>query len=415
MNLLGTLADGAFIALQVLIGCTSAYLAGLALFGLRHKKEKVTHSPQKTFAVLVAAHNEAGVIEPLIDNLQKLDYPRELYDIFVICDNCTDNTADIVRQAGAIACERFDETKRGKGFAIEWMLERLWEREKQYDAVVMFDADNLAATDFLGHMNDKLIGGARVIQGYLDTKNPYDSWISVSYAISYFFTNRMWQLPRYNLGLANALGGTGICIDTPLLKEMGWGAHSLTEDVEFTARCVERGIYPTWAHDAIVYDEKPNTLKASWKQRMRWMQGHFDCASRYMLPLLTKSIKTRNWPMLDAALYLFQPMRLLMILLITVILYLQLVMPAWWAVTDVQKLLFPTEFWTVVSILIYGQLPLAMILERANWRAYVGLIVYPIFLFTWFPITVIAYFTKNNKTWSHTVHTRGIRVEELPR
>jgi cellulose synthase/poly-beta-1,6-N-acetylglucosamine synthase-like glycosyltransferase len=225
----------------------------------------------------------------------------------------------------------------------------------------------------------------------------------------------MWQLPRYNLGLANALGGTGICIETRLLKEMGWGAHSLTEDVEFTARCVERGIYPTWAHDAVVFDEKPNTLKASWKQRMRWMQGHFDCASRYMVPLLVKSIKTRNWPMLDAALYLFQPMRLLMILLITVILYLQLVMPPWWAVTDVQKILFPTEFWAVISVLIYGQLPLAMILERANWRAYLGLVMYPIFLITWFPITVIAYFTKNNKTWSHTVHSRGIRVEELSR
>ncbi|GAX89873.1 glycosyltransferase family 2 protein [Effusibacillus lacus] len=415
MSILGTIADGIFIALQVLIGVTSAYLATLAFFGLRHKKEVPASPPQKSFAVIVAAHNEEEVIEPLIDNLKKMDYPSELYDIYVICDNCTDNTAQIVRNAGAIACERFDDSRRGKGYAIEWMLDRLWEQEKQYDAVVMFDADNLVATDFLRHMNEKLLKGDRVIQGYLDTKNPYDSWIAISYAISYYFTNRMWQLPRFNLGLANALGGTGICIDTPLLKEMGWGAHSLTEDVEFTARCVERGIYPTWAHDAIVYDEKPNTLKASWNQRMRWMQGHFDCASRFLIPLLAKSIKTRNWAMLDAALYLFQPMRLLIILLITIILYLQLVMPEWWAVTDIQEILFPTEFWTVVSILIYGQLPLAMILEKANWRAYLGLVMYPIFLITWFPITVIAFFTKNNKTWSHTVHSRGIRVEELSR
>lgn len=413
MSILGTLADGTFIAMQGLTGAISAYQVGVSLFGIRQKQETTKHAPQKSFAIFVAAHNEAEVIEPLIENLQTLDYPRELYDIFVICDNCTDNTAEIVRNAGALAYERFDDTKRGKGYAIEWMLEQLWELDREYDAVVMFDADNLAARDFLIEMNEKLIEGARVIQGYLATKNPNDSWISMSMAISYYYTNRMWQLSRYNLGLANSLGGTGITIDTALLKEMGWGAHSLTEDVEFTARCVERGIYPTWAHNALVYDEKPNTMKASWKQRLRWMQGHFDCASRYFWPLLGKSIKHRNWQMLDAALYLFQPMRLLMILLTSLVLYLQVVMPDWWAVTNIQRVMLPTEYWILVNVLLYAQLPLAMFLEKANWRAYVCLPLYAIFLLTWFPITVVALFTKNNKTWSHTVHNRAIRLDEL--
>jgi len=413
MSILGTLADGAFIALQGLTGAISCYQVGVSLFGIRSPKDEVTHAPQKTFAILVAAHNEAEVIEPLIENLQQLDYPRELYDIFVICDNCTDHTAELVRKAGAIACERFDDTKRGKGYAIEWMLERLWEMDRQYDAVAMFDADNLTKKDFLQHMNQKLLDGAQVVQGYLDTKNPHDSWIASSMAISYFFTNRMWQLARYNLGLANALGGTGIVITTDLLKDMGWGAHSLTEDVEFTARCVERGIYPTWAHHAIVYDEKPNTMKASWRQRLRWMQGHFDCASRYFGPLLGKSIKQRNWQMLDAALYLFQPMRLLIILLSTLILVLQSWMPDWWRFTDIQKVMFPWEYWLAINIGLWAQLPLSMVLEKANWKTYLWLPVYPIFLLTWFPITVVAYFTKKNKTWSHTVHTRAIRLDEV--
>jgi len=413
MSILGTLADGAFIALQGLLGAISAYTVGVSLFGIRHKKEEITHKPQKTFAILVAAHNEEEVVEPLIENLQMLDYPREMYDIFVICDNCTDNTAGVVRGAGAIALERFDDTKRGKGYAIEWALDRLWEMERQYDGIVMFDADNLTAKDFLLHMNEKLMNGYQVIQGYLDTKNPHDSWIACSYAMSYYYTNRMWQLARYNLGLANALGGTGICIETPLLKEMGWGAHSLTEDVEFTARCVERGIYPVWAHEAIVYDEKPNTMKASWKQRLRWMQGHFDCASRFFWPLLGKSIKQRNWAMLDASLYLFQPMRLLMMILSAVILYLQVVMPDWWAVTDIQALILPKQYWLAISLLLYGQMPLAMYLEKASLRSYLNLPLYFIFLLTWFPITVVAFFTKNNKTWSHTAHSRAIRLDEL--
>jgi cellulose synthase/poly-beta-1,6-N-acetylglucosamine synthase-like glycosyltransferase len=101
-----------------------------------------------------------------------------MYDIMVICDNCTDQTADIVRQHGVYAFERNNPKLRGKGFAIEWMLKELWRLPKTYDAVVMFDADNLVSPDYLVHMNNDLCSGSRVIQAYLDTKNPHDSWIT---------------------------------------------------------------------------------------------------------------------------------------------------------------------------------------------------------------------------------------------
>ncbi|MDB5083527.1 MAG: Beta-monoglucosyldiacylglycerol synthase, partial [Bacilli bacterium] len=356
-------------------------------------------------------HNEAEVIEPLLENLKSLDYPRELFDVFVICDNCTDRTADIVRSHGLNAMERFDKDKRGKGFAIEWMLERLWELPRSYDAVVMFDADNLAGRNFLIEMNEKLMQGDRVIQAYLDTKNPYDSWVCASYAVTYWFMNRMWQLARYNMGMANALGGTGICIDTQLLKEVGWGATSLTEDLEYTVRCVERGIYPTWAHNAVVYDEKPLTLVASMRQRLRWMQGHFDCAQRFFWPLLKKAIRTRNLSQFDAALYLFQPVRLLMVVATSIMLYLQIATPVY-KMLGISQLL-PTWFWWAINIVLFLQTPLAMLLERKPLKAYIGLIVYPLFLLTWIPITIVAFFTRNNKQWSHTVHTRSIRLEEV--
>ncbi|GIM44813.1 glycosyl transferase family 2 [Collibacillus ludicampi] len=412
MSILHSLANDAFIALQGLTGAISAYQVALSLAGLKKKSEEIKNPPEKTFAVLVAAHNEEEVIAPLIENLQNLDYPRDMYDIFVICDNCTDHTADIVRKHGAIALERHDKEKRGKGYAIEWALERLWEMEKEYDAVVMFDADNLVAKNFLREMNEKLCQGARVIQGYLDTKNPFDSWISISYAVAYWFTNRMWQLARYNLNLPNALGGTGICIETALLKEIGWGATSLTEDLEFTVRCVDRGINPVWAHNAKVYDEKPLTLKASMRQRIRWMQGHFDCARKYMFPLLRKAIVTRNLSMFDSALYLFQPMRLLIVLFTSIMLYLQVGYPEFFQLTNLSAIL-PNWFWIVVNVLLYLQMPLAMLLERVPWKAYLGLIIFPLFVFTWFPVTVAGYFTRNNREWSHTVHTRAVRLEEI--
>lgn len=103
----------------------------------------------------------------------------------------------------------------------------------------------------------------------------------------------MIQLARNNIGLSNQLGGTGFAISTETLKELGWGATCLTEDLEFSVKLVLSGEKVGWAHDAIIYDEKPLTLKASWKQRKRWMQGFADVSTRYGMKLLKKHGKIK--------------------------------------------------------------------------------------------------------------------------
>lgn len=214
------MTDALFVTLQVILAAIAVYQFTFSLFGLHKKKTKTKYKPEKTFAVLVAAHNEEEVVGALMENLKQLNYPSELFDVFVICDNCTDGTARIVREHGMNACVRTNPNLRGKGYAIEWMLKELWGMQRQYDAVVMFDADNLAHTEFLMEMNNDLCSGARVIQGYIDTKNPEDSWITAAYGVSYWYINRLWQLSRHNLNMANFLGGTGMCFETNLLKEM---------------------------------------------------------------------------------------------------------------------------------------------------------------------------------------------------
>jgi len=171
-----------FVA-QIVLAFIGGYQLLLSFFGWYRRKTKLEFPPQKSFAILVAAHNEEKVIGALVENLKQLNYPKELYDIMVICDNCTDRTADIVREHGVYAFERTNPNKRGKGYAIEWMLNELWKLPRQYDAVVMLDADNLVDPDFLIHMNNDLCAGKKVIQGYLDTKNPNDSWITAAYAV----------------------------------------------------------------------------------------------------------------------------------------------------------------------------------------------------------------------------------------
>jgi len=411
MSLFHFMINGLYLLMQVFTGIIGVYQIVMSLPGIWHRRVQIQHQPEKRFAVLIAAHNEERVIGPLIDSLVGQEYPRPLFDIHVIADNCTDHTRDVALRHGATVHLRVNKEKRGKGFAIEWMIERLQKITASYDAVVMFDADNLVAPDFLRIMNDKLTGGHQVIQGYLGVKNPFDTWVSVSMAISYWFSNRMWQNARQNMGLSSSLGGTGLCIDMELLQEMGWEATGLTEDLEFGVRCVERGIIPIWAHDAKVYDEKPMTLLASMRQRLRWMQGHFHCAHHHMLPLIKAGLRERSFVKLDAGIYLFQPMRFLILFLTSLMMLLRISAPHT-MMSSVTSLL-PTDFWIAVNVFLYLQMPLALFLEKVNWRAYFGMLLIPFFLWTWGPVTFQAYFTKANRKWAHTVHKRAIRIDQL--
>jgi len=399
-------------AFQLIIFGVTLYQILISLAGFRRMKEqRPPRAANKSFAILVAAHNEEKVIGPLLENLNDLDYPKELYEVFVICDNCTDGTAAIASAHGVHAMERFDETRRGKGYAMEWMLERLWARERQHDAVLVFDADNLVSRNFLLEMNDKLMDGHRVIQSYVETKNPFDSWVSVSYAITYWFINRMWQQARHNWGMATTLAGTGMCFEARLLREMGWNATSLTEDVEFTARCIEAEIFPTWANRAIVYDEKPISLMGSMRQRLRWMRGHTDCARRYMKPLFIQALRRRRFAQFDAVMYLFQPIRFMFVAAVWVMSYLQLATPLYEQFALLRTV--PDWAWIALNAALFLQFPLVMLMERRPAKAYWGLILFPVFQFTWFPITLVGLLTSKNKTWSHTVHTRSIRIEDV--
>lgn len=412
MSLLHFILNFIYLGMQLFTGVIGVYQILMSLFGVWHRREPVHYAAAKRFCVLIPAYNEERVVGPLVDSLMVQQYPRALFDVRVIADNCTDHTSAVAARHGAMVHARHDLDNRGKGFGIEWMLNQVWKTNEHYDAVVMFDADNLVDPNFLRVMNDKLCQGHQVVQGYLGVKNPFDTWVTVSMAISYWYSNRMWQNARQNLKLSCSLGGTGLCIDMGLLKEMGWGATGLTEDLEFGVRCVERGIMPIWAHEAVVYDEKPTTLLSSARQRLRWMQGHFHCAQQHMIPLLVSGIKERNFGKFDAGIYLFQPARFLILFLTSLMMLLQIRHPQTSVLSHITGFL-PTDFWVAVNLVLYLQMPLALLLERVNWRAYFGLILLPFFLWTWGPVVLQAFFTKTNRRWTHTVHKRAIRLDQI--
>ena len=237
---------------------------------IKFKEKPMLTNKKHRLIIALPANNEESVIGNLIKSLQIQDYDKSLYDIYVIADNCTDGTASVARENGAIVYERFDEDKKTKGYALNWFLEKMKDRKDDYDALLVFDADNVVDKNFLNAMNRKLCQGEVLVQGYRDIKNPTDTWVSGGYAIFYWTMNRLYHLARYNMGLSPLINGTAFMVKWDILIDEGWNTKTLTEDIEFALINISKGVKLGWAKDAIVYDEQPLTFKQSWKQRERW-------------------------------------------------------------------------------------------------------------------------------------------------
>lgn len=414
-NLTNSLLISVLIISQLVTLFFTAYQTIISTLGMLWKRGTgyLNNTVGRRYALVVCAHNEEQVVGDIVNNLQQLDYPRELYDIYVIADNCSDNTARIVRDLGAIAMERHDKTKVGKGYGIEWFLDELWGLEdegKHYDAVAIFDADNLVTTNFLKQVNAKMDADHEVIQVYIDSKNPNDTWITRSYAFSYWATSRIYQLARENIGLSAQLGGTGMVFSASVLKEMGWEAKSLTEDLEFTVKYhLERNKSVAWLHTAKIYDEKPLKFKQSFAQRIRWMKGHFDCAFRYFKPLVKNIVKGNGSRLasLDILIYLIQPTKIVLATSGFGFFFLSLFDPL---PNYIQK--YVLNVWWAILIPYYALPFIGLVLEKQGKRAWWFIQTY-LFSLSWIPIVVYSFFRRNEKTWNPTQHTRSMSIEEV--
>ncbi|MCG8501721.1 MAG: glycosyltransferase [Firmicutes bacterium] len=404
-----------YLFIQIIAVMISVYYLIISVSGLVYENANKHHLPQKRFALIIPAHNEETVIGNMIESLKNLNYPGHLYDIFVVADNCTDHTASVAKNEGAFVFERTNTAQTGKGHALQYIFNKLLASDQKYDAVAIFDADNIVSRNFLIHMNNQLCEGKKVIQGYIESKNPFDSWVTCTYSICFWTLSRLYQLSRYQLGLSCNLWGTGFVIDTQILREIGWDVHCLTEDLEFTLKLVLNNYKVAWEHKAVVYDEKPLTLSQSWVQRKRWMQGHSNVADRYLSKLLDKAYKDQDWSALDFALYLLQPVRITAACVVTLMAYLQTAYPNGIVDGVYIEYLFPfPHVWYFFLFLQFVYPTLLVLIERKfDWKVMLGYLMYPVFNFTYGIIAIQGMIDKNKKEWAHTVHNRNIRLKDL--
>ena len=378
---------------------------------IKLKDKPILEDKQNRFMAIIPAHNEAAVVANLVESLKNQNYPKELYDIYVIADNCTDNTAEVARNAGAIVYERFDETKKTKGFALQWFLAQKIEENAPYDALCVFDADNIADENFLKAMNKKLCQGENVVQGYRDIKNPTDNWITAGYAIFYWTMNRFYHYARYNIGLSPLLNGTGFMVRFDVIKPTGWDTKTLTEDIEFSLKNIIEGRRLGWATDAIVYDEQPTGFKQSWSQRSRWTVGHIQCLKEYT-GLLATAVKEKKTLMnFDGLLYMLGSIPMFVItiflLLINFVIYAAQGMTTMELVINVLRYLIPTFLFpilTAVLIMAMDKRPIKPMIK--------GLLFYPLFLGSWLLINFKCLFKRETK-WEKIEHVRDIKINEV--
>ena len=251
---------------------------------LTRKPKQLVAKKNHKFAVVISAHNESAVIGQLIHSIKVQNYPSELIDVFVIADNCTDNTADVAREAGATVFPRFNSEQVGKGYALDYGFNVILSQyaDRGYEAYFVFDADNVLDVNYFREMNKTFDNGAVASTSYRNSKNYDSNWISAGYAVWFLREAKFLNQARLTLNTSCAISGTGFFISAKVIERNGgWKWHLLTEDIEFSANSILEGERISYTPTAILYDEQPITFRDSWNQRFRWAKGFYQVFWHY--------------------------------------------------------------------------------------------------------------------------------------
>ncbi len=379
-----------FAVLSIFLKFTTIYYVLIVVRWIFVKPNVIPHAdPQMRFAIVIAARNEQAIIGRLVRSLNAQHYPRELFDIFVVPNNCTDDTAEEAFRAGAniILC---DYPVRQKGDALRQAFLQL--EYRGYDAYVVFDADNVVDPDYLQKTNDAFCAGARVVKGRQMAIDPKSSWVSGCYDIYFSGFDLFYNQPRLNAGLSAKLVGTGFALHQSVLKQLGgWNTETIAEDAEFAAQCALCEIPVTWVPQAITYDEEPDNFAVSIHQRKRWSSGVVQ-VGRLMLPQMMVFGKGRLCR--DVFFFLLTsqlaPISMLFMLISTL-----LTKPSFFVLLSSIGM-----YWTGCCLLALFLQVLDRPKERRNVQA---CLMFPVFMLSWAPLQILALFNKT-KHWREIRH-----------
>lgn len=424
MKTINTINSILYIALTVLYFYQFIYIV-IALIGDK-KKKLDTYEAKKLhkFAFIIAARNEQAVIGNLINSIKQQNYPAELIDVIVVADNCTDDTAQIAREHGAICYERFNNMLVGKGYALDYCFNKIVKQfgdYTAYDGYFIFDADNVIDKNYVKEMNKVFDRGYNVITSYRNSKNYDTNWITSGYSLWFIREAKYLNNPRMMLKTSCAVSGTGFLVNSSIIKKNnGWKFNLLTEDIQFSVVNILEGEKIGYCESAMFYDEQPTTFKQSWNQRMRWSKGFYQVMFRYGRELIAMMFKKRE--MFVSCYDMFMTLAPATLLSIGCIL-LNLIFLAYGA-TDVHMLrrILPG---TLGSIAFAGvnfyllMFSIGFITLVTEWNKILApankkiksLFTFPLFMITYVPISLVALVKKVE--WKPIAHSISKSVEEI--
>ena len=395
--MLDLVVDILAFVLKILTG----YTAIMGICFLLPRKKKPVVPPKTKFAILIAARNEENVIDKLVGSLMGQDYPKELYDIFVIPNNCTDDTESAARRAGAQILHCTVPVKT-KGDVLHWTFAHLMGK---YDAYCVFDADNIVDPAFLARMNDVVAAGGQVAKSRQCALNPYDNWVSGSYDLYFQNINLLHSRARAPFSLSAKLVGTGFMVTDSLMQQLGgWNTETLTEDIELAVQCALQGVQVHYVPEALTYDEQPLSFRVSLRQRLRWSAGVESVANRYVGRLLAKRPSWLRW---DLAAHVSMIYVQLLALIPLIYGFIGLPLPRL-----IQTLVVSlVSFWVgLVAMSIF----LSLAAKRNPLKMWKAILLYPLFIASWYPMHILALVAKP-KTWKPIAHGAAINNQsEVP-
>ena len=380
------------------------------LFSFKKGPSFPAHPPTIRFLCVVPAYNEERVIQNSVGSLLAQDYPRDLYEVYVVSDGSEDRTEEIAHALGAKVL-RTGANGFGKHRALAYAFDRLL-ANKDDVYVCVFDADNRVAANYLQAMNNAICeGGYRCLQCFHDVLNGPVNWITKSLWVSCVASSRL-----YNPGRLRSLGtalicGTGWCCQARLLRQYWPLIRTQTEDIELTGLLLlHEGLGVPWVPETHIYDEKPLSLWVAIRQRHRWMTGHMRLAAALAWPCLREGLRRRDLRLLEMAAYYLLPfvmtfgnLQMLLILGLHLGIF-----------TIHGPLAAPTMKWLLnelTLVYLFGYQVLGFAWETGLWaRGAVFSVYSAIFSFVaWTPALVWACFTVFRADWIfHTPHVTGV-------
>jgi cellulose synthase/poly-beta-1,6-N-acetylglucosamine synthase-like glycosyltransferase len=385
----------------VLIGvCYFGYQIFLVIVSLVRPQVHYKEQRESSIAVVICARNEEKVIGNLIKSVRSQNYDPKKLDIWVVADNCSDKTAEVSRNLGAMVVERNDVSRIGKGYAYKYFYSELTKIGKiqQYDAFVGLDADNLLDRNFIKQMNNAFRAGNKIVTGYRNSKNFSQNWVASGSSLWFIRESRMFNGAKMILGITCHVGGTGFLVARELVENSDhWRHHALNEDQEFTMSVLLQGEKVAYNVDAIFYDEQPTTLKQSWRQRIRWTRGAMQVYRYFGIASLKAAIQRRNFSMIDMNVFLFPWFLLVFVRVSTGIVFAALGFVSW--ESQFQSLSLILIGYVQGSLLIIVVTTVSVFVERkkidvTNKQLTLYLLIFPFYCLFSLPIGFIAIFSK---------------------